>query len=137
MKQRTIKFRVWAKNDGGFFLKGDEFEFIQGKGYFAPHGISPETVVVQQFTSLYDKNGREIYEGDILVVYPDNTQKELLEDTTTPVYLLRHDLPRLPQKDVVLMKGVVEYSAPAFILRNETNTGSANLFSCDQHCYEI
>lgn len=60
---RPLKFRVWAKS-GKFWFKPDMFAISKDSIY--PFGVSPETVVVQQFTGLEDKYHHEIYEGDIL-----------------------------------------------------------------------
>jgi hypothetical protein len=61
---REFKFRIWAKEAKKWIAP--EMFAVYEKGIY-PFGISPESVELQQFTSLKDINGKEIYEGDILL----------------------------------------------------------------------
>lgn len=59
---REIKFRVWDKEDKTFYYQNE-----QKLGSFFDHTVYPiGDNIVQQFTGLKDKEGKDVYEGDII-----------------------------------------------------------------------
>lgn len=62
MKNREIKFRAW---DGGKYII-PKFIGRDGIAYWSENSITEGSNIIEQFTGLHDKNGKEIYEGDEL-----------------------------------------------------------------------
>lgn len=116
---REIKFRVWTG-------LGMEYNVMAGwLGAFYVQGIDPKdsacmspyntiyskSVPVMQFTGLLDKNGKEIYEGDILYLdkWHENVQVAFIKgvfclnllDGNPPadIHYIRYD--GIPQATVV------------------------------------
>ncbi len=82
---REIKFRVWdeIRKMWHVFTLNDLIRGIIGT--YEINAINADFNKVYQFTGLHDKNGKEIYEGDI-VEYPSGDRKEVIYRKGTVCY---------------------------------------------------
>ena len=99
--KRELKFRFWDVRNKKFIDEDPLYSkwavTLDGEPYNGKydHRYDEDEYIVQQYTGLKDKNGKEIYDGDIINVYFFSTY----------------------------LKGIVEYFASSFIVNWMDQTG--------------
>ena len=79
--QRELKFRAWHKDSREMLHAGVADVFIwQHEG---------QPIEIMQYTGLKDKNGKGIYEGDVLLI-PDEYKERILDDGSGPTEPFNH-----------------------------------------------
>lgn len=108
MSLRELKFRIWD-------IRNTEFVKIDDLNAYVALALTyPKEYIIQQYINIDDIYGNPIYEGDIIIQYPDNYVVEKVEGI---IYEIKYDKPRLPLRDIILHKGFIYYYPPQFWLR--------------------
>ena len=68
--KREIKFRVWEYEAKEFLYLNPMFGGLFDSRWF----IDDEQSVIMEFTGMLDKNGKDIYEGDIVSIMRQGTK---------------------------------------------------------------
>lgn len=88
---REIKFRAWDKGLNEMTYSGLHSIGFDGKVYYGNADFSDYGLEIMQYTGLKDKNGKEVYEGDIVSVWRDGSNRKFAvkwRESGVPMFIL-------------------------------------------------
>jgi uncharacterized phage protein (TIGR01671 family) len=117
--RRIIKFKAWDSHRNEMFYPSQIHPIFQSDSWGMPRytGDDPSDTILMQFTGITDKNGKEIYEGDIIKYDVQDFHPTTEPDTWTEY-----------TEEVVFRNGGFEVDAYPVYMAAETGEVIGNIY---------